>query len=115
MRASAVLATLGLLLLPAVATAQVIDIPQQPDTAVARDSAEVFRRMQAEANVVRVADDVKRRLEDIRSKLPEGVTLDIVYDQSVFVKNGINGMIRDGVIGGVLAFLVLIAFQSRPT
>ncbi len=52
MRASAVLATLGLLLLPAVATAQVIDIPQQPDTAVARDSAEVFRRMQAEANVV---------------------------------------------------------------
>ena len=52
MRASAVLATLGLLLLPAAAAAQVIDIPQPPDTAVSRDSAEVFRRMQAEANVV---------------------------------------------------------------
>lgn len=52
MRARLAAAILGLLLLPAVADAQVIDIPQQRDTAVARDSAEDFRRMQAEANVV---------------------------------------------------------------
>ena len=52
MRASFAAAVLGVLLLPAAAAAQVIDLPQQPDTAAARDSADDFRRMQAEANVV---------------------------------------------------------------
>jgi hydrophobic/amphiphilic exporter-1 (mainly G- bacteria), HAE1 family len=68
---------------------------------------------QAEANVVRVAEGVLKKLPDIRTKLPEGVSLDVVYDQSVFVKNGINGMIRDGTIGGILAFLVLVLFLGN--
>jgi len=68
---------------------------------------------QAEANVVRVAEDIRRRLPDIRAKLPKGVKLEVVYDQSDFVRNGINGMIRDGFIGGVLAFLVLVAFLGN--
>jgi HAE1 family hydrophobic/amphiphilic exporter-1 len=65
---------------------------------------------QAEANVVRVADDVKDRLDNIRSKLPKGARLDVVYDQSTFVKNGIRGMANDSLIGGLLAFLILLAF-----
>ena len=52
MRASVAAAVFGVLLLPAAAAAQVIDLPQQPDTAQAHDSADAFRRMQAEANVV---------------------------------------------------------------
>ena len=65
---------------------------------------------QAEANVVRVADDVKNRLDTIRSKLPKGARLDVVYDQSTFVKDGIRGMANDSLIGGLLAFLILLAF-----
>lgn len=65
---------------------------------------------QAEANVVRVADDVKLRLDNIRSKLPAGARLDVVYDQSTFVKDGLRGMWNDSVLGGVLAFLILLVF-----
>ncbi len=65
---------------------------------------------QAESNVVRVADDVKARLENIRSKLPAGTRLDVVYDQSTFVKQGLRGMMNNALMGGVLAFLVLMVF-----
>lgn len=65
---------------------------------------------QAEANVVRVADDVKIRLDNIRTKLPKGVRLDVVYDQSTFVKQGLRGMVNNALMGGVLAFLVLMVF-----
>lgn len=65
---------------------------------------------QAEANVVRVADDVKSRLHNIRSKLPEGARLDVVYDQSLFVNAGLSGMQNDALMGGVLAFIILLIF-----
>jgi HAE1 family hydrophobic/amphiphilic exporter-1 len=65
---------------------------------------------QAESNVVRVADDVKARLDNIRSKLPAGARLDIVYDQSTFVKDGLRGMWNDSLLGGLLAFLILLVF-----
>jgi hydrophobic/amphiphilic exporter-1 (mainly G- bacteria), HAE1 family len=68
---------------------------------------------QAEANVVRVADEVKKKLDDARSKLPRGVHLDLVYDQSVFVKGAISGLLSDAAIGGLLAFLVLILFLGN--
>lgn len=65
---------------------------------------------QAESNVVRVADDVKRRLVDVRSKLPPEVRLDVVYDQSTFIKDGLRGMVQDALTGGLLAFGVLLVF-----
>ncbi|MFA5975932.1 MAG: efflux RND transporter permease subunit [Elusimicrobiota bacterium] len=68
---------------------------------------------QADANVVRVADEVKDKLPEIRAKLPKGVQLNVVYDQSLFVKAGIHGMVRDGLLGGVLAFLVLLLFLGN--
>ena len=68
---------------------------------------------QAEANIVRVADSVQEKLPEIRSKLPTGVTLDVVYDQSTFVKSGIHGMVQDGLVGGLLAFLVLLIFLGN--
>jgi len=68
---------------------------------------------QAEGNVVRTADEVKKKLPDIRAKLPKGVSLDVVYDQSLFITSGIHGMIRDGLVGAVLAFFVLLIFLGR--
>lgn len=68
---------------------------------------------QAEANIVRVADSVKDKLPEIQSKLPSGVSLRVVYDQSIYVKSGIHGMVQDGLIGGLLAFLVLLIFLGN--
>lgn len=68
---------------------------------------------QAEANVVRVADEVKLKISEIQSKLPRGVTLQIVYDQSQFVKSGIRSLIQDAIFGAALAFLALGIFLGN--
>jgi len=68
---------------------------------------------QADANVVRVADEVKAKLADIRAKVPHDVQINVVYDQSLFVKAGIQGMVRDSLLGGFLAFLVLLLFLGN--
>ena len=65
---------------------------------------------QAEANIVRVAESVKEKLPEIQRKLPAGVTLKIVYDQSTFIQSGIRSMVKDGLLGGLLAFAVLFLF-----
>ncbi|MCK5240961.1 efflux RND transporter permease subunit [bacterium] len=65
---------------------------------------------QGDANIVAVAERVKKRLPDINSKLPVGVKLDLIYDQSTFIKTGIRQMIQAGVMGAFLAFLVLYIF-----
>src|SRR5262249_45617319 len=41
---------------------------------------------QAGTNTVRVADDVKGRIEELRAQLPSGVQLQIVHDVSDFIK-----------------------------
>ncbi len=65
---------------------------------------------QGDANIVRVADAVKDRLADIQAKLPAGVKLELIYDQSQYIKTGIEQMIESGLIGALLAFLVLYLF-----
>ncbi|MFH1367582.1 MAG: efflux RND transporter permease subunit [Elusimicrobiota bacterium] len=75
-----------------------------------RENVSLSILKQGEANVVEVADATKKKLEDIKSKLPDGVDLKIVYDQSVFIKNGIGDMVREGLIGALLSFLVLYIF-----
>jgi HAE1 family hydrophobic/amphiphilic exporter-1 len=65
---------------------------------------------QGEANVVMVADGVKNKLDDIKSKLPEGMDLKVIYDQSTSIKAGITDLIREGLTGAVLCFFVLYAF-----
>ena len=65
---------------------------------------------QADSNIVKVARAIKKRLPEIQSKLPEGVQLQLIYDQSIFIRAGINSMLWDSLLGGLLAFIVLLVF-----
>lgn len=67
---------------------------------------------QAGANIIKVAEEVKKKLREIRENLPrEGnIRVDIIYDQSKFIRDSIKG-VRDAAIqGGILAFFVLLFF-----
>ncbi len=68
---------------------------------------------QAESNVVRVAQEVRDKIPEIRAKLPPGVRLDLVYDQSVFVSSGIMSMVMDCLLGGLLSVAVLVLFLGE--
>lgn len=65
---------------------------------------------QAQANTMQVINKIRDEFGRIEKILPDDVKLEVIYDQSIFIRDAING-VRDAALqGGVLAFLVLLVF-----
>jgi HAE1 family hydrophobic/amphiphilic exporter-1 len=75
-----------------------------------KENISVSIQKQAVANTIDVADKIKKTLEEISLNVPRGVDVEVVYDQSSFIKNSINGVRDAAMQGGILAFLVLLVF-----
>ncbi|UCD55306.1 MAG: efflux RND transporter permease subunit [Candidatus Omnitrophota bacterium] len=74
------------------------------------ENVSVSIQKQARINTLQVVNRVKKALNIIQSEVPEDIKIEIVYDQSKFIREAING-VRDAAIqGGILAFLVLLLF-----
>jgi len=65
---------------------------------------------EAGKNTVYVADKIKEAIDDLKVKFSKEVDINIVYDESMFVKNSINNISQSLIIGGFLAFIVLFMF-----
>ncbi|MBU2976740.1 efflux RND transporter permease subunit [Alteromonas sp. C1M14] len=65
---------------------------------------------EGDANSVEVAKRVSQRLETVKSSLLPGYQLDVIYDQSIFIKQAIDDVKTSAVIGGLLAMLVIYLF-----
>ena len=63
-----------------------------------------------DANTVTVSDAVNAKLSDLTSKLPDGVTVTVLQDQATFVKQSINGLVNEGLLGAGFAVLVIFLF-----
>ncbi len=74
------------------------------------EAVEIAVYKEGDANTVAVAREVERRLRRVRSMLPPGVALVKVYDQSAFISQSINEVIRAAIIGGILAVIILYFF-----
>lgn len=71
---------------------------------------------QADSNTVRVANDVEREVERLQKELNPRVNIVVVYNQSTFIKDAISDLQWAGILGGMLAFLVLLLFlRSLPS
>jgi HAE1 family hydrophobic/amphiphilic exporter-1 len=75
-----------------------------------REAVEIAIYKEGDANTVAVAREVAKRLKRIRGTLPPGTDLVNVYDQSTFIRQAVNEVISNAVIGGALAVLVLYFF-----
>ena len=75
-----------------------------------QENISVAIQEQAVANTLAVTDKIKARLKELRQSLPRGVKSDIVSDQSIFIKNAINGVLSAALFGGILAFFILLVF-----
>ena len=64
----------------------------------------------SEANTVKVANAVIDKLEEIRPDLQSGVQLVTVLDQSEYIENSIGDLVRNAIIGFVLAVIVVFVF-----
>jgi HAE1 family hydrophobic/amphiphilic exporter-1 len=65
---------------------------------------------QSGTNTVAVVDEVTKRLNGLRSRLPAGYTLEIVRDQSDFIKDSVKTVQEHLVMGAILAALVVLLF-----
>jgi hydrophobic/amphiphilic exporter-1 (mainly G- bacteria), HAE1 family len=77
---------------------------------IPQDAVSVSVLRQTGTNTVRVADGVKRRLEQLKAELPPGVHLEAVRDISVFIKASVHSLLEHLVLGSVLASLVVLLF-----
>jgi CzcA family heavy metal efflux pump len=57
-----------------------------------------------------IVDQVKAMLPRIRAGLPSDVTVEVLGDQSVYVRATIAGVLREGIIAAVLTALMILVF-----
>jgi len=67
-------------------------------------------RRQSGTNTVAVADEVTKRLNAMRSRLPASYKLEIVRDQSDFIKDSVKTVQEHLIVGAILAALVVLLF-----
>ncbi len=65
---------------------------------------------QSGQNTVAVADGIKERLAEIEPTLPEGFTVTVVGDNSVFIRAALGAIKEHLIIGGLLAAIVVFLF-----
>lgn len=62
------------------------------------------------ANTIAVVEGIKAQLGAIRERLPRDIQLDVVMDQSVYVRTAIRHLEWEGVLGTALAGLMILVF-----
>src|SRR6202047_1452076 len=62
------------------------------------------------ASTLTVVNGVKKALEATRASAPAGLKIDELFDQSVFVTNSVNGVLREGAIAAGLTALMILIF-----
>ncbi|ABG40748.1 acriflavin resistance protein [Paraglaciecola sp. T6c] len=74
------------------------------------EGVEIAIYKEGDANTVQVAQNVNAELRQLESALPANYKIQLIYDQSVFIANAIDDVKSAGIIGGVLAMVVLYLF-----
>lgn len=75
-----------------------------------KEAVEVAIHKEGDANAVEVARRVQTRLSGLKKEVPENVKLDVLFDQSRFIKTSINEVLSNAVLGALLAVAVLYLF-----
>jgi HAE1 family hydrophobic/amphiphilic exporter-1 len=65
---------------------------------------------QAGANIVEVADAVKKTADGLKGDLPPGTTLAVVRDTSVFTRESLADVQQTLILGGILTILIVFCF-----
>lgn len=77
------------------------------------EGVEIAIYKEGDANTVEVAENVKSRLQRIEQEIPEQYKMQLVYDQSTFISNAIDEVKSAGIVGGMLAMLILYLFLKN--
>lgn len=62
------------------------------------------------SNAIQISDDVRSKMAELSQSFPEGLTYDIVYDPTVFVRGSIEAVIKTLLEAVLLVVLVVVLF-----
>lgn len=62
------------------------------------------------ASTLAVVNGVKKVLQTARASAPAGLKITELFDQSIFVKNSVNGVLREGAIAAGLTAMMILLF-----
>lgn len=79
------------------------------------EAVEIALYKEGDSNTVEIADGVKRNLEQLQTSLPADLELKTLYDQSIFIRQATDEVLKSALEGGVLAILVLYLFLRSST
>jgi CzcA family heavy metal efflux pump len=65
------------------------------------------------ASTLSIVDRVKQTLKDYRPSLPEGLNLTTFFDQSLFVRAAIQGVLREALIAACLTATMILLFLGN--
>jgi len=65
---------------------------------------------QGTANTLSVAEGVLKELEALRAGLPSGMQMEVLYNEGVFIRASINGVLMTLIEGIALVMLVILVF-----
>ncbi len=65
-------------------------------------------------NTLAIVDGVKKAVEDLKPKLPPGVKITPIFDQSTFVRTTYSGLKKEIVQALVLISIVILVFLQSP-
>ena len=67
-------------------------------------------RKQSGQNTVQVADSVRERMAELKAELPSEVQLDVVIDNSVFIRASVEQVEEDLLLGAILTVAIVFLF-----
>jgi multidrug efflux pump subunit AcrB len=65
------------------------------------------------ASTLSIVDRVKQTLKDYQSSLPEGLKITTFFDQSLFVRAAIQGVLREALIAACLTAVMILLFLGN--
>src|SRR5262247_1475356 len=87
------------------------DDPQKRAQTPSVPSVSIEVRRQTGANTMAVIADVKRNMARVQAQLPSDVRLEIINDQSRYIKNALHEINTHLILGSILACLVVLLFM----
>lgn len=64
-------------------------------------------------NIIADVNGVRNKLPTIEGQIPSSINLNTIFDQSVYVKHSVSGLLREGITGIVLLCIVLLLFLGN--
>src|SRR5690606_12080556 len=64
-------------------------------------------------STIEAVEHVKKSIPEILAKMPEGINIKLMFDQSIFVKAAISNVVHEGLIAALLTASLILLFLGN--